>query len=389
MSQPTAAAEADKTDKAEIIIGSNPGQKIETEVILQGSGGITPQPPDPPIPPVVNGGDIDKFGVKKLFPSAPNPNAPDWYIDLFNKDDPSGKTEFAVTYGHDMVKSTKKTEGNLTYFSTPGHIVNYNSGAPSGMSFRGAIYPDKDVFDDSAKGSWDQNPTPEYLHTPKSYGSFEMTWYIRVGPRLKGNPHTSLAAKVKSKNDGSDDTKRSCVEICMADPDHADPYVNINFAHDLYVKQPVKVYTKLGRFEPEKWLGFKAIVSPAADKKSCYLGIYIDVDPIDATTGKPKNNWILKADYDFIGVKEYKMIVSTWRGQKEYLRMDGYSRFDYTFVSIREIVFKSPYHDTAKMTATQQGSSQGEVPAYDPYDFEYLEEIPENKRKVQAPTAKT
>ena len=37
------------------------------------------------------------------------------------------------------------------------------------------------------------------------------------------------------------------------------------------------------------------------------------------------------------------------------------------------------------MTATQQGSSQGEVPAYDPYDFEYLEEIPENKRKVQAP----
>src|SRR6476469_2862889 len=231
-------------DKAQIIIGS--GQKIETEVNLQSGGNVIP-PVNPPDPKPNGNDDVDKFGVKKLFPSKPNPFCPDWYIDL-SKDDPSGKTEFAVTYGHDMVKSTKKTENGITYFTTPGHKVTYNSGAPPGMSFRGAIYPDKEVFDDSAKGSWDQTPTPEYLHTPKSFGSFEMTWYIRVGPRLPGNPHTSLAAKVKSKNDGSDDTKRSCVEICMADPDHADPYVNINFAHDLYVKQPVKTYSKLGRF---------------------------------------------------------------------------------------------------------------------------------------------
>ena len=115
-------------------------------------------------------------------------------------------------------------------------------------------------------------------------------------------------------------------------------YVNYNYTHKGYEKvSGVKEYTKEGKIEVGKLIGVKYIHKIAADKKSTYMALYINTDPIDLATGKFKNEgWKLKADYLAKGISQYQNIPPVWGGDS-YLRVDGYDGVTLYAYSQREI----------------------------------------------------
>jgi hypothetical protein len=68
--------------------------------------------------------------------------------------------------------------------------------------------------------------------------------------------------------------------------------------------------------------------------------LYVDTDPFDLVTGKPKNGWRLLSEYvDVEGAStgHYTKLVD-WGGWQTTIRTDGVDALDFAWVSAREIV---------------------------------------------------
>ena len=279
---------------------------------------ITPTPTPTPQP----GGSIGPDGVLQIFTPNTNAKAPAFYIDIDNPDKNSNL--FGVFYGGDQTKfNPTKTEGNLKTVTNLGHKQTYASGAPPGKSCRFHIEADEQMGK-VGKYSWKDKTIPIFLRSEKCFYSSEMTAIAKVGKAL--GTHQSFAFKMNSRPDKPDDTLRSTIEFIMNNDQVKEPTVKYNFAHAGYetVSSGVKVYTSEGKISVGQWIGVKMIFLISDDRKSTYMALFINTDPIDMATGQPNNaGWKIKADYLAIGIKEYNMIPPVWGGNS-YLRVDGY-----------------------------------------------------------------
>jgi hypothetical protein len=227
------------------------------------------------------------------------------------------------------------TEGKVKFLRHKGAPQSYASGAPPGKSCRFHYNPDGGMKK-VGKYSWKDKTIPHFLYTEKTYYNFEFTVIARPGKAL--GTHQSFAFKIRSRPDQPDDSLRSTIEMCMPNDQKGDAYVNYNYDHKTYAKTPgVKQYAK-EKIEVNKWIGVKLVSIVADDKKSHWMGMYVNPDPIDTNTGNPKNDgWKLKAEYTDKGIAAYKDIPCTWGGMTNYLRVDGYENVDIYRYSIMEI----------------------------------------------------
>ena len=324
---------------------------------------VTPQPPEPKPEP----GDtsIGPDGIQLMFPQNKKAVCPPFYINLDNPDI-DNKT-FATTYGSDIVKFDKTmTEGKVKFVRSQGHKQTYASGAPPGKSCRFHYTPDGGMFG-VGKHSWKDSPLPQYLYSEKCFYNFEFTVIARPGKAL--GTHQSFAFKIRSRPDKPDDSLRSTIEFCMPNDQKGDAYVNYNYDHKTYAKTPgVKQYSN-EKIQVGKWIGVKLVSIIADDKKSHWMGMYVNADPIDLATGQPKNNWKLKAEYTDKGIPSYKNIPAIWGGMTNYLRVDGYDYVDlYRFSQVE--IEKGPLKNPAALdTAPGVQFTIAQPPAENPADF--------------------
>jgi hypothetical protein len=288
-----------------------------------GGGGTTPPG---------SGKVYDSFGVQKIYPDAVGGTT--W---MLNVENPYADGKFNVSYGTgSQYPITKHTDpSGLVYHNTRGEVVTYASGGPSGRSQRLDVYPDGGKWNDKTSYSWDNNPVG-YLYTAKGIRSGEFTSFVRGKDDLGSNIHHSWAHKINGRDE---DSIRSEIEMVRPTVTHSDIQFNYNYAHSPYVNRSV---TKVGASWPPvastgHWYGFKTVHKVSADRKTSVLEAWVDDDPFDATTGKPKNNWRLAGTINDTGCSEYKNIICTWAGQKDTIRIDGWDSCDFTYLSDREI----------------------------------------------------
>jgi len=298
----------------------------------QPSPNVTPTPGPTPPQPGKPGVALD--GVQMMFPENKAAKVKPFYINLTNPD--SDNKVFATTYGQTTYKFEKPMkEGNVSFVRHMGAKQTYASGAPPGRSCRFHHTPDGGMFT-PGKYSWKDKTIPTFLYSDKCYYNFEFTVIARPGKAL--GTHQSFAFKVRSRPDKPDDSLRSTIEMCMPNDQKGDAYVNFNYDHKTYAKVTgVKQYIKEGKITPNQWIGVKLVSIIANDRKSTWFGLYVNLNPIDTTTGQPKNDWKLKAEYTAKGIPEYKNIPPIWGGMTNYLRVDGYEYVDLYRYSIMEI----------------------------------------------------
>jgi hypothetical protein len=325
---------------------------------------VTPNPPNPDPTPTEGGIALD--GVKMMFPENKNAKVKPFFINLDNPDE--NNNVFADTYGQTVYKFEKPiTEGNIKFVRNNGAKQSYASGAPPGKSCRFHHTPDGGMFT-PGKHSWKDSPPPEYLYSDKCYYNFEMTTIVRMGKAL--GTHQSYAFKIRSRPDKPDDSLRSTIEFCMPNDQKSDAYVNYNYDHKTYSKVPnVKQYTKEGKVTPGEWIGVKLVSIVADDRKSHWMGLYVNTHPI-GTDGKPDNaGWKLKAEYTDKGISSYKNIPCVWGGMTNYTRHDGYEHVDVYRWSIMEIE-KGPLKNPALLdNAPGVSFTLAVPPAENPADF--------------------
>lgn len=298
---------------------------INGNILVDPNNPVTPPIDNPPVVTPAQLGGMGLDMVKLMFSENVLAKCKPFYINLNNPDE--NNQTFATTYGGDIVKFQTMKEGNLQFVRNVGHKQTYKSKAPDGKSCRFHITPDGGMFGEG-KYSWKDSPLPQYLYSEKCYYNFEMTAIARVGPAL--GTHQSFAFKIRSRPDGKDDSKRSTIEFCMPNDQKADAYVNYNYDHKTYSKvSGVKQYTDEGKITVGQWIGVKLVSIVADDRKSHWMGLYVNTNPIESVTGLPDNQgWKLKAEYTDKGIKDYKNIPAVWGGMTNYLRIDGYEYVD-------------------------------------------------------------
>ena len=196
-----------------------------------------------------------------------------------------------------------------------------------------------------------------------------MTAIVRVGKAL--GTHQSFAFKMASRPDKPDDSLRSTIEFCFPNDQKPDCYVNYNYDHKTYAKVAgVKQYIQDGKVTPNKWIGAKVVFIIAEDKKSTWIGGYVNTNPINTADGTPNNEgWKLKAEYTAKGIPQYDNIPPVWGGMTNYLRIDGYEYVDlYRYSQIE--VLKGPMTNPAMLElAPGQQFAMASVPPENPADF--------------------
>lgn len=275
---------------------------------------------------------IGKDGVRQIYPTAAGGS--EVYIDL-SLSDPRKDAHFDFDSMNSSAPVTKQTEGSLTFFNTPGNVVTYASGSPSGRTIRLDLYPGAGK---GQKQKYSYANNPGYLYDTQGIACHEFTGYIRGHGDLGSKIHHSLAMKV---NGGDDDTIRSLVETNYPTiTDNKGVYANWNYTHLAYESVPnVKQLINVPVFTENVWVGIKSVHKISADKSSSTFEYYVDLDPFDAT-GKPNNNWQLAATWEDTGSPTYH-IKCTWKCQADKIRVDGWQNVDFTLMSDREIDFSN------------------------------------------------
>ena len=89
-----------------------------------------------------------------------------------------------------------------------------------------------------------------------------------------------------------------------------------------------------------RWFGLKLLSysSPGVPTRVVNR-LYLDDDPFEPATGKPRNNWKLLPEFvDVEGVSAGKYAkLADWGGWQTTLRTDGVSSLDFTLISLREV----------------------------------------------------
>lgn len=254
------------------------------------------------------------------------------YQDMTKDSFHTDKTNISMGNGSNF-PSSKKIENGITFHTTNSVPITYHSDHSHGFTTRIDFVSDGEIWDDENNAKcW--RDKPEFLFSPKGWGTCEFTIYIRTHGQYNDR-HQSCAAKMMGRRGivGQDDKCRSVVEMLYPEIQHKKVAVNANYDHAPYEHfRPVKQYFDGDLLEDEKWIGLKWTNIIANDRKSLNMKEYVDLNPF-TPEGKPANNWKLKAECDFTGTPGYNNIPACWKGRLNYLRIDGRKKVDFTLGS--------------------------------------------------------
>ena len=172
---------------------------------------------------------------------------------------------------------------------------------------------------------------------------------------------------------------RSAIEIGYPTPSYGDVIVNVNYSvlKDIVSVKNVQQYMSGDRLTtPEKWYGIKVVYIVAEDNSWVWLGMYVDLNPIDDYL-KPRNNFKLKAECVFAGVKEFNMVIPSWRSFVDSIIIEGFNDVEFKYISDREIDVQGfkPLHSVT----SPQSFKIASIPDWNPNDYKLVDEIEKAK----------
>jgi hypothetical protein len=115
--------------------------------------------------------------------------------------------------------------------------------------------------------------------------------------------------------------------------------ITFEFIHPDYEHgHDVKIYN---RYKPlgDKWFGCKVVSMVRPDQSARDIITYFNEDPIDLTTGKPKNDgWKKYFEFTHTGQGTKYNMPHTWGGAKSTWRNDQLTSIDVAYMNHREII---------------------------------------------------
>ncbi len=268
--------------------------------------------------------ELDAYGVGMLF--HPHPSGSSWSLGTQDPNRADG-----LYFDMEWDWATQRTESGLTFWSTAGHRITYESGRPDGRTVRLHLRPSGGT----QSLSWrDGAASRGYIGNPADLRNFEATVYVRVHEhlgtlttmswKLRGGAHTMH--KLASS---------SCVGMEVPYGGFA-PQAFRELDHPTY--DHVRLTPKFDyQLEAGRWLGVK-VVSYLVEGGTRNL-LFLDTEPFDAS-GTPRNAFRLFTewmDVDGVSTGHYSQ-AATWAGWETTFRVDGWRQVDFTLLSAREIV---------------------------------------------------
>ena len=271
-------------------------------------------------------GSFDGDGVQMLFPSAPGSGF--W----LGSSDPNTTSHFAIEQG---TKAVAGSEGAIRFWNIPSYPFNYASGG-SGWTSRLHLH---------ASGGTQQQFTWKtqsgYLYSPADVRNQEFTVFARAH-RILDPARAALTLKIRGgAHTSSNGDLASCIMLTLHPAGVG--YVT-RFGKELF--HPDYDYLQLTpRFDAAltdgAWVGMKMVSYSVAGRSDQVVNrLYLDSDPFDPATGKPRNGWRLFSEYvDVEGQSTGRYSkLADWGGWQTTFRTDGIHDLDFAIISVREIV---------------------------------------------------
>jgi len=209
----------------------------------------------------------------------------------------------------------------------------------------------------------------------------ELTFYIKVGEPIENK---SLQRVITRLGVSYNDINRSpFMEIGYPTQDYPDIFMNIRYRQgkNVFIKT-INQYFSGDRIIPHKWIGIKILTYVKDDY--IWYAIYSDLNPFDTNNNNiPQNNWRLKADLIFTGIKECDELPSLWKGEYDSIITEGYETVDLKNISDREVDFtgfKPLHRDLTGLSLIDNErptSRKAMIPSFDFNDYEIV--VTDNK----------
>jgi len=224
-------------------------------------------------------------------------------------------------------------EQGLSFWRVAAYRLNYASGG-QGWTSRLHIYPH------GGRQTADWKTQRGYLSSPEDPKNFEFTVFLRVH-ELSDASRAQIALKVRggAHQEKKPDTA-SCTMMTFSPASHGSV---VRFGKELH--HPDYDYVTLtpalpAALETGRWTGLKLISwLDTQNPRQVHYRLYIDTDPFDLSSGKPKNQWQLLAQYTDEEGKDtgHYQTLANWGGWVDTIRIDGYRQIDFALPSLRGI----------------------------------------------------
>ena len=268
--------------------------------------------------------ELDADGVQMLFPSAPGANF------RLGGADPNGFARLVIEKRSTAIAGT---EGGLSFWNLPSYGLEYSSGG-SGWTSRMHIH----ATGDTQRYTWKtQNG---YLSTPEDPKNQEFTVYIRVH-QILDPARAQISLKIRGGAHSTTDPERaSCVLMTYAPQSYPRlTRFGKELTHPDYDYVALRPLFDTPMLE-NAWVGMKMISwNDPRDTTRVIDRLYLDTDPFDRESGRPKNTWRLFSEYvdvDRTSTGNYSQLVN-WGGWQTTVRTDGFHDIDFALLSLREI----------------------------------------------------
>ena len=287
---------------------------------------------------------LDSFGVQQFYAQDPSKQS---YVLSGN---PNSQPGSRVDGGG---SATAGVDGALHYWSFPGRVGGLASGGTQ-TTARLNLNPQLST---GTTLDWQVAEQKGYQASPQDIAQSEMTGYLRLRGVVDNTQHISY--KVGGEHTSSDGNLAGTFGMDInfngvygggssrgATSEKELTYPNYEFFSD-----PVHTQTGvIASSTVEKWVGIKVVSRhvPNAFSGLCTLvancqgqlyQTYIDIDPIDLATGKPKNNWHLLASHldDGSETGMYSGHKTVWGMKFFQWRVNGASNIDFAYLSVHGI----------------------------------------------------
>ena len=267
--------------------------------------------------------------------------------------------ESEVFLDHIQFNKLKKGGGgedNTTFIHEDNKDVTYRNGQ-KGIRHSLSIFPCMS-HNNTSKQRLTWKDKPDVLYDKKGIRNRELTVYFKVGDPIDSAGLRRVVVRLGGAWNVSP-VNRSFIEIGYPTQDYPDIYFDVAYAAGKNVLvSTVNQYFAGDRAVPHKWIGLKIVSLVDKSKSHIWYGIYIDLNPFDDNdihNSIPSNNWKLKADIIFTGVKEYANIIPTWKCEYDSIVIDGYESVEFRGVSDREVDFMGlkPLHQNLSVMITE------------------------------------
>ncbi len=267
---------------------------------------------------------IDDDGVAMLIPSAPGAQ---FHLGSGN---PNSAANFQIER---KTQALARRDGALRYWNLASHDLDYASGG-SGKTSRLHIYASAG----QQVHTWKSQQG--FLASPNDIRNQEFTAFVRVHGVIDAK-RAAITLKIRG---GAHSPKNPDLASCtMMTLQAASSGAVARFGKEL--THPVYDYVKLtpqfdAALVENRWFGLKLASYRAAGAPSRAVNrLYLDDDPFDGPTGRPRNRWKLFAEYiDIEGVNTGNYAkLADWGGWQTTLRSDGIGSLDFALISLREI----------------------------------------------------